>query len=211
MNAFGLQQMMSPVSVEAFCADYFERAPLHVARNDAGFYERLCSLEELDAFVENCRPPYTKAFAIDERRKIATEEFADANGQVDALRLFRLFGEGATVVFREVEAHFPALASLCRSVEKHVNAPGGANVYWAPAGGRCFPVHYDAKDVFALQLSGSKRWRLYAPQRPLPLPTQHCYDGLPDEGLLRECDLRAGDMLYCPRGFPHSVSAGDEP
>jgi ribosomal protein L16 Arg81 hydroxylase len=131
--------------------------------------------------------------------------------RTDALRLFRLFDEGATIVYREVEDHMPALAALCRSAEAHFHTPFVANVYLAPAGGQCFPIHYDARDVFALQISGSKRWRLHRPQRELPLPHEHCYDGLPDEGFLEEIELRAGDMLYCPRGFPHIVSAGEEP
>jgi len=211
MRMFEVEDMLRPVGMAEFGRTYFERAPLFVARGEPAYHERLFSLRELDKFHSCCRPPYAKVFAIDSRRKIATEEFADASGEVDSLRLFDLFEQGATIVYREIENHFPALAALCRSAEKRFNSPFTANVYWAPAGGQCFPIHFDAKDVFALQVSGSKRWRVYCPYVELPLRYQHCHEKMPDEGFLAEFDLRAGDLLYCPRGFPHLVTAANEP
>jgi hypothetical protein len=120
-----------------------------------------------------------------------------------------LYEAGATIVLREIEDHFPMLEALCRSAEKHFNSPFVATVYLAPPQGQSFPIHFDAKDVFVLQIAGSKSWRLYQPQYVLPLSHQHCYDSMPDEGFLEEFNLRAGDFLYCPRGFPHLVRAAD--
>ena len=211
MAQFDLVRMLSPVGPDDFDRAWFDRAPLRIGRNDAAYYRSLCSLDALDEFLSVCQPHYAKCFAIDARRKIGTEEFAGPDGRVDPLRLFGLFEEGATVVYREVEDHFPALAALCRSAEAHFHTPFVATIYWAPKGGRCFPIHYDAKDVYALQVAGSKRWRLYEPHREAPLSHEHCWEALPDVGFLEEVCLQSGDLLYCPRGFPHIVEAADEP
>ncbi len=211
MPDFGLEELLHPVRAFAFSQEYFDKQPLFSKRSAPSYHEALFSLAEMDRFHHASRLQYTQVFAIDSQRKIATEEYADAHGQVDAMRLFNLYEEGATIVYRGVDAYCPAVAALCRSVEKYFNAPFSANVYWAPAGGRAFPVHYDANNVFALQISGSKQWRVYHPQIQLPLRDEHCYDALPDESPLAQYTLDAGDMLYVPRGFPHLVSAVDQP
>lgn len=210
MPDFGLEELLRPVDAHAFSLEHFEKKPLFLRRSAASYHASLFSLEDMDRLHLLSRPQYTQVFAIDSRRKIATEEYADARGQVDAVRLFKLFEEGATVVYRNVDAYCGAVATLCRSMEKSFNSPFSANVYWAPAGGRAFPVHYDANNVFALQISGSKQWRVY-PSQTLPLRDEHCYDALADESPLAQYTLNAGDMLYVPRGFPHLVSAADQP
>ncbi len=211
MPYFGFEELVYPVSVGAFSNDYFEKTPLFVKRCAPGYHERLFQLADIDRFHLAARPQYTQVFAIDSRRKIATEEYANARGEVDAMRLFELHEEGATIVYRGVDASFPPLAALCRSMEKYFNAPFSANVYLAPAGGQAFPIHYDANNVFAMQISGAKNWRVYEPQSKFPLRDQHCYDALPDARPLADYMLEAGDMLYVPRGFPHLVSADEQP
>ncbi len=211
MPDLDVKDLLRPVGMVTFSKEYFEKKPLFLTRSESSSHEGLFCLADIDRFHRISSPQYTQVFAIDSRRKIATEEFADAHGRVDALRLFKLFEDGATIVYKDADAHFPALATLCRSAEKQFNSRFSVNVYWAPAGGQAFPVHYDANNLFALQISGSKQWRVYQPQFQLPLPDEHCYDALPDENLLAQFTLNAGDMLYVPRGFPHLVSAGDQP
>jgi hypothetical protein len=211
MRGLGLNEMLWPTSIAEFTRTYFETAPLHLSRGETDYFANLFCLEDVDRFLYFAKPSYTKAFAIDSRRKIEPAEYADANGLADPRRLCQLYEAGATIVLREIEGHFPRLEALCRSAEKHFNSPFVATVYWAPPQGQSFPIHFDAKDVFVLQIAGSKSWRLYQPRYLLPLSHQHCYDGMPDEGFLDDFDLRAGDSLYCPRGFPHLVRAADSP
>jgi hypothetical protein len=209
MRRLGLNEILWPTSIAEFTRTYFESAPLHLSRGKADYFADLFCLEDLDRFLHFAKPSYTKAFAIDSRRKIEPAEYADASGLADPLRLFQLYEAGATIVLREIEGHFPRLDVLCRSAEKHFCSPFVANIYWAPPQGQSFPIHFDAKDVFVLQIAGSKSWRLYQPRYLLPLSHQHCYDDMPDEGFLEDFNLRAGDSLYCPRGFPHLVRAAD--
>jgi hypothetical protein len=65
--------------------------------------------------------------------------------------------------------------------------------------------------VFVLQVSGSKRWTLYDTGIVLPLRGQAFDPGKHAAGPpTREFTLRAGDLLYCPRGLFHSARSTDE-
>ena len=211
MNSLDLGQLLCPVTIEEFIDTRFEKTLLHVSRGgNADYYSNLFSLDAVDEFLHVVKPAYTKAFAIDSRRKIEVAEYSAADGLVDPLRLFELYDSGATIVLKEIEGHCPSLQALCRSAEKRFSFPFVATVFLSPPQGQCFPIHFDAKDIFVTQISGSKNWRFFRPQYELPLSHQHCYDGMAEQDFLEEVDLQAGDFLYFPRGFPHVVHATDQ-
>jgi ribosomal protein L16 Arg81 hydroxylase len=62
-----------------------------------------------------------------------------------------------------------------------------------------------------LQLEGSKHWRIYKPSVDLPL--KEAYEPIPGEQIgepIREVHVKAGDLIYMPRGFIHEAFATDE-
>ncbi len=74
-----------------------------------------------------------------------------------------------------------------------------------------FGKHWDTHDVFAIQLIGQKRWRIFAPTLPLPLSNQtsRLSQHTPPTQPVLECVLSPGDLLYIPRGWWHEVSLLD--
>jgi hypothetical protein len=70
------------------------------------------------------------------------------------------------------------------------------NAYITPPGSQGLAVHSDEHDVFVLQVHGSKRWRVFRPVPELP----------PSEDPVIDVEMRRGDCLYIPRGFPHAAS-----
>ena len=68
-------------------------------------------------------------------------------------------------------------------------------------------------DVFVLQVSGTKRWRIHAPVWDAPLRDQPWTDRraavqrAAAEPPLIEAVLEPGDCLYLPRGFLHAATA----
>ena len=83
------------------------------------------------------------------------------------------------------------------------------------SGSQGFSPHFDDVEAFVLQLAGAKTWALYAPPSNQPdriLPrnpsrnlSQTELPARPDA----EVTLRAGDLLYFPRGWVHQcVSCG---
>ena len=101
------------------------------------------------------------------------------------------------------------MASFCRQLEDAFGLGVQANSYYTPRGSQGFAVHHDTHDVLVLQVAGEKRWLLYNPLLELPLKHQRYSRSLGDEGEpTDDIILRAGDMLYLPRGWLHQAEPG---
>ncbi|KAG8459525.1 hypothetical protein KFE25_012860 [Diacronema lutheri] len=122
-----------------------------------------------------------------------------------------------TVVFNSFGAHEPALAQLCLGAVHAFGLPANLNLYLTRAGlTLSAPPHTDKQDVLVIQTQGAKHWRVYAPPEPAlrphadPLSRGKADDRLDlaelSETPLLEVDLRPGDALYVPAGFPHTTS-----
>ncbi len=207
---YAFDRVIAPVPIDRFLADYHEQQTLVLHREQPEYYSDLVSVALLDEFL-SARPPHRdRVFAVDSRRKIPPDEYMLADDRIDVIRLYQLFGEGATISFSQMQDRVPALAALCRAAEQVFDCPFQANLYFTPPNAQGFKIHHDTHDVFVLQIAGSKRWRVYDPVIKLPLAEQEL-DA--DETLgpaAEEFTLQAGDLFYCPRGFPHDADATDE-
>jgi lysine-specific demethylase/histidyl-hydroxylase NO66 len=126
-------------------------------------------------------------------------------------RVMAEFSDGATIVLQALHRQWPPVARFCRDLELSLTHPVQANAYVTPPTARGFAVHHDTHDVFVLQTEGRKRWRVYRPLIDLAGPEQPWRDSLGDPGRpLLEAELRPGDALYLPRGFPHEAEAQDD-
>jgi hypothetical protein len=113
-------------------------------------------------------------------------------------------------VLQALHLHWHPAAVYCRGLEAWLGCPVQANAYATPASSRGFGLHHDTHDVFVLQVSGRKRWRLYAPLHELPLKDQRWPADAADAGEpVADLTLEAGDTLYLPRGWPHEAAATD--
>ena len=126
-------------------------------------------------------------------------------------RVAEEFEQGATIVVQGLQLHWHPAALYCRELESRLGCPVQANAYYTPASAQGFAVHHDTHDVFVLQVSGRKRWRLYEPLLELPLKKQRWSPGLGDVGEpVDDLVLGPGDTLYVPRGWPHEAATSDE-
>jgi lysine-specific demethylase/histidyl-hydroxylase NO66 len=122
---------------------------------------------------------------------------------------------GATLVLNALHRTHPPVARLCRQLAADLGHPTQCNAYVTPGGGaQGFAYHHDTHDVFVLQVSGRKHWRVFPPVLELPLPSQsRAGDDLvgPDDVPLLDVVLEAGDALYLPRGYVHAASTTHDP
>ncbi len=132
----------------------------------------------------------------------STLGYAGLTDVVDPAKVTRLFRGGATIVLGTVDLLLPRLHELCKNVEMDVGHPVDANVYIAPPGANAFQVHCDAQDILVIQVYGGKRWTLFDHIVPNP-GGGRMLPGLDAPSTVY--DLRAGDVLYVPRGMPHLV------
>jgi ribosomal protein L16 Arg81 hydroxylase len=214
---FSLQWLLGPTDPNTFFSDYWQRQPLTLSRGDEGHYRGLLSLEDVDHILSSHDLRHPHLALVKNNAPVPLELWTteEAKGgllgpAVDRVKLVREYQNGATIILDELEKSWPSLARLCAGVERFFSHPTQTNVYLTPPGSRGFGAHYDVHDVFILQTAGCKRWQLYESPLRLPLPSQPYPRPGPDPGQpTADFVLRAGDLLYIPRGHVHSASTSD--
>jgi len=207
--AFDLAKLLHPISVSRFFAEYWEEKPLFICRNDQDYYKSVASLERIDPLLTVLPPDAITVTNSDHQPDEA--DVARADGSLDIVKACQLFADGTTIVFGEVHKRIETLAALCRELERDVGAPLQCNLYLTPANGRGFAAHYDTHDVLLLQIAGAKEWTIFDSPVRLPLagqpfdPDHHRLGAAADAFV-----LRAGDLLYIPRGFVHAARSASE-
>ncbi|HEU6446549.1 MAG TPA: cupin domain-containing protein [Gaiellaceae bacterium] len=132
------------------------------------------------------------------------------SGTADVDRVLAEWERGATIVLQGLHLHRPELGAFCRSLERTLGHPAQVNAYYTPRAAQGLPVHHDTHDVFVLQVSGEKRWLVYDPAFELPLRNQKYSSDMGAPGApVHDLVLRAGDMLYLPRGWLHEALTSD--
>jgi len=114
-----------------------------------------------------------------------------------------------TVRVPEVVGLSPPLARLARALELVLHQPVDASLFWSKAGAGAI-VHYDNRDNIVVQLSGRKRWYVSTDPPGLQNNWKHVDEPLPHLQRHRTVDLEPGDLLYIPRGTPHTVEGDTE-
>jgi bifunctional lysine-specific demethylase and histidyl-hydroxylase MINA len=114
-----------------------------------------------------------------------------------------------TVRMPEVISLSPPLQRFARALELLLHQPVDASLFWSKAGAGAI-VHYDKRDNLVFQLHGRKRW--YVSTDPPGLQNNWKHIGEPPPNLQRHkaIDVGPGDLLYIPRGTPHTVDSLSE-
>jgi ribosomal protein L16 Arg81 hydroxylase len=205
--------LIDPVDAGTFFRDYHERRALIAHRDEPARYAGLLSIERIDEIVTGRD---LKAGSLDMARSdppVRQEDFLFETGYVDRGGVAEQYRRGATIILPQLHMSDPVLGEFCRAVEALFSCHVQTNIYLTPPNNQGFRTHYDDHDVFVLQISGEKRWRLY------DMPVENPYRG---EGFrpedhkagepVEEFVLRAGECAYVPRGLMHDASThGEEP
>jgi hypothetical protein len=209
------------IGAEKFAADYWGRGPL---LSKADSLERdfcdLFSTEAVDELVSErgLRTPFMRmaieGSVLSKDRFTAPGGFgAEIGDQVSSEKVLAEFASGATIVLQGLHRTWPPIIDFTTRLVEDLGHPVQVNAYVTPASSRGFDPHYDVHDVFVLQISGEKRWRIHAPVHPDPLSDQPWSQH--KEAVAAEARnapvidevLRPGDALYLPRGWLHSAEA----
>lgn len=119
-------------------------------------------------------------------RSRATERFVNAAG------VYERYIDGATIVLEGLQRYWEPLTFFCRDLELALGHRLQVNAYITPPGAQGFAAHRDDHDVFVLQVAGAKQWSVF--------------DSIDDQAVVIDRELRPGDVLYIPKGFPHAAT-----
>jgi len=203
------------LSPDEFRSTYFEQTPLHLP---GALHGRPFNWSSLDRLLHGLDPsiPTIRMFHQGQLPEHAyTQEFVEVGKtrrKLDNVRCYDYLRNGATVQFNWLERHSVEAKRLCLEVGRFARAQTSANAYLSFSGDGTFGEHWDTHDVFAIQLIGRKRWRIFPPTLPLPLTYQtHDRSGhkCPTEPAM-ELTMEEGDVFYLPRGWWHHVIPLDE-
>lgn len=205
--------LFGPVSEESFFEQYHERKALICRRNEPQRYRDLLSIQRIDDIVSS---QDFEAGQLDMTRAdppVNRADYTFDNGRIDKGAVARQFQQGATLIMPQLHMNDPHLASFCRALEARLSCHVQTNIYLTPPDAQGFKTHYDDHDVFVLQVSGSKSWRLYNTPIENPYRGENFQPDVHKAGdPVEEFVLEAGDCAYVPRGLMHdALTHGDEP
>lgn len=220
-----LAEILHPITPEQFLSDYEGRKPLHIPAG-AGAEKR--SLLTWDAFSSllNQSNVWTaeSLMLIMNAEAVPVDQYCRLAGspQGPVLRPWPpkveiFMSGGASVIANDVLNLHPPITRMGDALGQAFAANVGANIYCSFQGVRAFGTHYDNHDVFVVQTEGEKLWTLYENRADNPVIVP---PGTPESKLffqktrgtvMTQITLRAGDVLYLPRGWYHDALAVDEP
>ena len=209
------------VPTEEFAERHWGREPLLSTADDlAAGFDDLFSADAVDELItrRGVRTPFIRM--AQEGTVLAASAYTASGGfgaeiadQVSSDKVLAEFAGGATIVLQGLHRLWPPIIDFTRALIDDIGHPAQVNAYVTPPSSQGFEPHYDTHDVFVLQISGEKHWRIHAPVHVDPLRTQPWdqHRAAVARAATREpvidAVLRPGDALYLPRGWIHSATA----
>ena len=213
-----LASLLHPVPLDVFFSNYWERNWLLVQRGDAGYYQGLLTNQNLEEFISFSDARYPAIMLAKDGAFYPPQAYCEdvKMGQVTFIgvpnlkKLSAEYAKGATIALTSLDRHWKPLGDLCLKLEEQLDHGVKTNVYLTAGHTTGFPPHYDTHDILVLQIAGRKRWRIHEPTLKLPDISQPCEPQSFSPGArLTEVELRAGDLLYLPRGYGHAATTSD--
>ena len=208
-----LSCLIGQISTEDFFSNYHEQKALHCEHSEINHFDELLSIDRIDEIIATTELPPTSVQMARKKPPIDRSFYTFKNGNIDRGAVINHYQNGATIILPQLQLADEKLAQFCRSLEKQLSCKVQTNIYLTPASAQGFSTHYDDHDVFIIQISGKKKWRLY--QKPIdnPYSGEKFKAGDYEPGALeQDFILKVGDCAYIPRGLMHdATNMGDEP
>ncbi|XP_058825896.1 bifunctional lysine-specific demethylase and histidyl-hydroxylase NO66 [Topomyia yanbarensis] len=203
-----LAWVIQPISVADFMAQYWEKKPLLIQRNDHSYYSELVSRAKIDEMLRKHNIEYTKNIDVTSYRE-GKRETHNPDGRVLPPDMWSFYNEGCSIRMLNPQTCLRGIYKMNVKLQEFFHCMTGANFYLTPPNSQGFAPHYDDIEAFVLQVEGRKHWKLYSPRTASEvLPRVSSPNFIQEEiGVpILEVVLEPGDLLYFPRGIIHQAS-----
>ncbi|HEX8847100.1 MAG TPA: cupin domain-containing protein [Pyrinomonadaceae bacterium] len=215
-----LEEILKPCPQEEFLNSSWGKTFKHV-RGWPGKFSHFLPWDQLNRILQQHRLDFPRLRLTRDGHRLPTDAYlrhtTGVRHKVAIPRLVpsKLTAElrlGATLVLDAVDELSEPVRELAEGLELFFREHVQVNAYAGWRTSKGFDLHWDDHDVFILQVTGRKRWRVYGATRPYPLTRdiEQARKPTADEPLWEET-LADGDLLYIPRGFWHVAFPLDEP
>jgi Cupin superfamily protein len=219
MAEFDLAAILSPCDVETFLATAWGKSHYYVQGSPDKFSDLLSWQTFNDILAQHrLEPPrlrLSKEGTPADQLNFLDLRTARRGGtipRIDIERLYKHLKSGATLVLDAIDEMVPAISTTCETLTRIFLTHIQANAYASWGESRGFGLHWDDHDVIIIQIAGSKHWQIFGPTREYPLYRDvELNTERPQTKPVWERSIRAGDVLYVPRGHWHDVVAANEP
>jgi ribosomal protein L16 Arg81 hydroxylase len=204
--------LIQPIDITDFKANYWENKVLHIQRESPDFFSSLFSVKDLDKILEYNRPRGSSLRVVKSQQPMNPTIYENKDGSLNLNQLYTAYADGYTIVINEIQRFWDPIKMLVENIRNYISHNAVANLYLTPENEKALSPHYDSHDVFALQISGEKHWILYDDAH-FKTPLLHSFQPVFQREHLsgaREITMRAGDILYMPRGVPHEAYTSDK-
>ncbi|MGV9006574.1 MAG: cupin domain-containing protein [Brevundimonas sp.] len=205
-------EWMVGVPEARFLAEVYEGEPLVHTGGEAGRFDALLTLPRLNERIADLDLRSGMVELANARAPVDRADYVQGDF-IDRVAVARAYRMGATIIFNQLQHSDRRMADFCRRLERVFSCHIQTNTYLTPPAEQGFRTHFDSHDVFILQISGSKDWRLYGDPEDSP------FRGERFRGMTRPVGepalaftLNPGDCAYIPRGYYHdAANTGEVP
>jgi ribosomal protein L16 Arg81 hydroxylase len=203
---------MLGISPETLAGSYWDQAPMMTSGGGQAVVERF----DAAALKAAVRQPGIPASRVVVKGFLGPVDVVREDGVLDSEGVFqRVYEQDHALVLNGAHEYLESVANMAREFERDQGCLVRSNVYRTVAGTFAYPLHWDTHGLVVIQLSGSKKWDLYAPVYERPVRGQIMGQVVSPEvdmsSPTQTVELQAGDVLYLPRGWGHRViTTGEE-
>lgn len=218
-----LDDLLAPITPEAFHSDYDDRKPLHIPALAGAPKTALLDWDRFNILLDQASiwTAHSLKIVANGQRvppPLYCHDAATPSGSVSRpspAKVRVLLSQGASVVLDEVQDLVPEIRALAPALGTAFAGQVSANLYCSFGGVQAFGTHFDLHHVFAVQCEGEKVWTLYRnrAEAPVSFPVdseetrrQIAANRGP---VLQQVTMRPGDVLYLPRGWYHDALASE--
>lgn len=219
------EDLISPVTIEQFREQYEGRAPLYIPGALDRHKRDLLTWDAFNGLLNRTNAWTAQSLLmIMNAEAVPSDQYCRLAGTPEGpvLRPWPpkvevFMSGGASVIANDVLHMHPPIGQIGEALGAEFGAVMGANIYCSFEGVRAFGTHYDNHDVFVVQTEGEKTWNLYDNRADNPVidppgtPETRRFFEQTRGPVMTEIKMRAGDVLYLPRGWYHDALAIDGP
>nr|WP_315422416.1 cupin domain-containing protein [uncultured Pedobacter sp.] len=226
-NQCDINQLFGEISWQGFIEQYWQKKSYYVQGQNTEYFASLISRQEIDTLIKTNGGKTDFVISLIGGKIVNPEKGVGhkAPSYWTAGNVFESFEKGSTIRLGNIASHCLSIRKLQQHFEANLQTDININLYLTPPGSRAFGAHYDDHDVFIVQISGSKIWKLFSPAEESPVEVLHrgragwLKKEMPGSKKVRplpipdqdwSIKMQAGDLLYVPRGHVHQVYSEDE-
>lgn len=206
-------RLIHPLPLEDFIHRHWQSQLLVINRESPEYFHDILTIENIDELLSTRPIPAIRVHLGKDAVGVPADAYIARGDQGDGTYVrpsdvLRLHKQGNTIILRTMHLFLEKLGTLCEATEAFFHCSAQANIYVTPENTQSSYPHWDAHDIFVLQIAGTKRWRLHASEVQQPLYTYRFDPARHEVGpQVDEFTLHAGDIAYLPRGMAHNPVA----